>query len=367
MTAGRRVSLVMPVHNRAHLLDDVLAKLADNTTYENVELVAVDDGSTDGSTEMLREFAASGRFPHVNLIEHPSPKGAIASLNDGLNASTGEYVVQLDDDVTTETRGWIERMLDLMTIDDRVGVVTGKVVFDSGQIHACGVDVVGREGWHERTTTPAEPIGKRQWISRVEERVREGEGGAIETEVTEVDSGIGCCMMYRRDDALAVGGYDMEWSPVWFDDVDLCLKIRTLGKKVFYTPEVRVIHHFVARRVPDRAFRERLKPRRLAAAIVRRTGKFLPQPVRRAIERRFDIDMLAHYTIPQCRLLRHHHAYWRERWGWDARNPDMAEVRRRWGATEVCWAYDPERRAAGERIAKAFESMRAQQRAVATS
>jgi GT2 family glycosyltransferase len=366
VTGAPRVSLLMPVHNRAHLLDQVLDRLVENTTYENVELVTVDDGSTDGSTEMLRRFAASGRFPSVNLIEHSRSRGAIASLNAALDAASGELCVQLDDDVTIETPGWIERMVEFIQLEDAVGVVTGKVVFDSGDIHACGVNVVGEAGWHERTTTPAEPIGKRQWISRVEQRVPEGEGGEIERLPAEVDSGIGCCMMYRRADALAVGGYDPNWSPVWFDDVDLCLKIRTLGRKVFYTPEVRVIHHFVARRVPDRNLRERLKPRRVAAAIVRRVGKLLPQSVRRAVERRVNIDLLAHYTIPQCALLRHHHAYWRERWGWDARNPDMAEVRRRWGGTEICWATDPERRAAGERIVEAFETMR-EQRAIAAS
>jgi hypothetical protein len=160
-----------------------------------------------------------------------------------------------------------------------------------------------------------------------------------------------------------VGGYDPGWSPVWFDDVDLCLKIRTLGRKVFYTPEVRVIHHFVARRAPDRTLVERLKPRRLGRAFIRRVGKRLPHPLRRAIESRFDIDMLAHYTKEQCALLRHHHEFWRERWGWDARNPDMDAVLRRWGGTEICWAYDPERRAAGERIVAAYEALR-EERAV---
>ena len=183
------------------------------------------------------------------------------------------------------------------------------MIFDSGDIHACGVDVIGPEGWHERTTSPAEPVGRRQWLNRVAGRVPEGEGGEIEQRLAEVDSGIGCCMMYRRADALAVGGYDREWSPVWFDDVDLCLKIRTLGRKVFYVPDVRAIHHFAPRWEPGSPF-QRLKPRRFGRGIVRRIGKRLPRPARWAIERQFDIDLLGHYTNEQCARLRHHHRYW---------------------------------------------------------
>ena len=132
----------MPVHNRAHLLERVLERLVENTTYEHVELITVDDGSTDGSLDILRRWADGGRFRNMRLIQGPGG-GAIASLNTGLNAATGELCVQLDDDVTIETRGWIERMLDVMLLDEAVGVVTGKVIFDSGDIHACGVDVIG--------------------------------------------------------------------------------------------------------------------------------------------------------------------------------------------------------------------------------
>jgi GT2 family glycosyltransferase len=344
----------MPVHNRAHLLDLVLDRLAENTTYENLELIAVDDRSTDASLEMLRAFAASGRMPEVRVIEGPG-RGAIAALNAALEAATGELCVQLDDDVTVETHGWVERMLDLMLFDDSIGVVSAKVVFDNGEIHACGVHVVGPSGWHERTTEPQEPIGERQWINRIAGRVPEGEGGELESRVAEVDSGIGCCMMYRRDDALAAGGYDHEWSPVWFDDVDLCLKIRARGKKVFYTPRVRAIHHF-GHRSESKALRAKLTPPRVRRGLLRRLEKVLPRRAGRAIERRFDVDLLGYYTKEQCARLRHHHEYWRHKWGWDARNPDMDAVERRWGDTEVWWARDPERRAAGERIAAAYEA-----------
>ena len=56
--------------------------------------------------------------------------------------------------------------------------------------------------------------------------------------VAEVDGGIGCCMMYRREAALELGGYDPRWSPVWFDDLDLTMCLRREGLKVFYLPDV---------------------------------------------------------------------------------------------------------------------------------
>ena len=108
-----RVSIVMPVHNRARLLDLVLRRLTDNTTHPDVELIAVDDHSTDGSPELLRRWAESGRGPRMRVIESPG-RGAIDALNAGLQAAAGELCVQIDDDVTIETPGWIESMLELM-------------------------------------------------------------------------------------------------------------------------------------------------------------------------------------------------------------------------------------------------------------
>jgi GT2 family glycosyltransferase len=344
----------MPVRNRAHLLEAVLDRLARNTTYANTELVTVDDGSEDGSPEVLRRWATSGRLPRMKLVE-TSHRGAVASLNTALESATGEFCVQLDDDVTIETRGWIERMLELMAIDDAVGVVTGKVVFDSGEIHACGVNVIGPAGWHERGMRPMEPIGHRQWINRVAERPREGAGGEIEHRVAEVDSGIGCFMMFRRADALAAGGYDEQYSPVWFDDVDLCLGIRAIGRKIFYLPNVRAIHHFGARRTSEHGL-AMARLGHVAIATFRRVAGRLPPSAGAAVEQRYDFDLFRHYTREQCARLRHHHEYWRSKWGWDARNPDMDEVQRRWGHTEICWATDHERRAAGERIVGAYEA-----------
>jgi GT2 family glycosyltransferase len=354
VTAAPRVSLLMPVRNRAHLLDRVLERLAENTTYQNLELVTVDDRSEDASVEVLRRWAASGRIADMRVLANRGA-GAISALNTALDAAEGELCVQLDDDVTVETYGWVEQLVELMLTDDRVGVVTGKVVFDSGGLQCCGVNVVSPAGWHERPMMPSEPIGERRFLNRVRDRPEEGGGGQAERRPAEVDSGIGCCMMYRRDAALEAGGYDEHYSPVWFDDVDLCIAIRRLGLKAFCLPQVRAIHHFAARGGAHR----RADLRTVRAAAIRNTAGRLPAQLRAVAETRWDVDFQGHFTREQCTRLRHHHAYWRRKWGWDALNPDMDEVRRRWGGTEICWATDPDRRMAGEDIVAAFEARRA--------
>jgi hypothetical protein len=135
--------------------------------------------------------------------------------------------------------------------------------------------------------------------------------------------------MYRRADALEAGGYDLGFAPVWFDDIDLCMAIRRGGRKVFYLPDVEVLHHIEGRHGP--------RPRR----------PFLTR-VRGAVRRRLDPDSV--FTPEQRARCRHHYGYWRQKWGWDPLNPDLDAIARRWGGTEVAWALDPERRAAGEAI-----------------
>jgi GT2 family glycosyltransferase len=341
-----RVTLLLPNRNNAPVLDLVLARLATNTQYEDFELLVVDDGSTDDSLGILRRWRDSERFPELRLIERPHG-GAVEALNAGLAEAAGELVVQLDGDASIETEGWLRNMVDFFLSDGAVGVVTGKIVFDWGEIHTCGVDVVGSMGFHDRGAAITEPVGRRTYHQRVQ-RFREDDCTACDS-IAEVDGGIGCCMMYRRDVALEVGGYDKRWAPVWFDDLDLTMCIRRHGLKVFYLPEVRVVHH-VGRRIADEAI-----ARRVAITTRRRIGATLPANLRRRISQRLGLDLPPRQIWAR---LKHHYAYWQEKWGFDMLNPDMPAVLERWGGTEVCWRYDPELRDAGERIVAAYQADR---------
>ncbi len=335
------VTLLLPNRDNAGVLDLVLGRLAENTDYPDFELLVVDDGSTDGSVELLRRWRDSGRFADMRVIER-EPSGVVETLNAGLEAARGELVVQLDGDASVETPGWLDRMVAFFATDPKVGVVTGKIVFDWGQMHTCGVDMVGPEGFHDRGARITEPAGRRTDHQRVQ-RLRE-EDCPVCDPIAEVDGGIGCCMMYRREAALELGGYDLNWSPVWFDDLDLTMGMRREGLKVFYLPEVRVIHHVGKR--SGGAARARTRVRRAI-------GAALPPSLRYRISYGLGLDRPPDAIQER---LRHHYAYWREKWGWDILNPDMEALLARWGDTEVCWRYDDGMRAEGERIIEAFRA-----------
>jgi GT2 family glycosyltransferase len=338
------VSLLLPNRNNAPILGHVLDRLAANTTYPDVELVVVDDGSTDGSQEILRRWRDAHRFPEVRLIEREH-RGVVETLNTCLAETSGELVVQLDADASVETPGWLEPMVSFFESDQRIGVVTGKVVFDWGEIHTCGVDVIGPTGFHDRGAVITEPIGRRTDHQRVI-RFREGDCPTCEV-MAEVDGGIGCCMMYRREVGVELGGYDPGYAPVWFDDLDLTIGIRRHGLKVFFMPQVRVIHH-VGRRMAGEPL-----PQRAARTIRKRIGAPLPPATRRKISQTLNLDRPPR---GKWERLQHHYAYWREKWGFDMLNPDMDEVRTRWGETEICWSLDPEMRAVGEQIVSGFQA-----------
>ena len=338
------VSLIMPNKNNEPVLDLFLERLRDNTTGPEFELIVVDDGSTDRSREILRRWRDSRDFDRFTLIERDA-SGIIETLNAGLAEACGDVVVRLDGDATIETPGWLERMLAFHGSDERIGVVVAKIVFDSGHVHSYGMNVVGPEGVHDRGTRLTEPVGRRTLDINVERPLAvEGDQGG---EIAEVDAAIGCCTMFARELATEIGGFDTIYNPVGFEDFDFALGARRLGRKVFFFPEVEVVHRLTLRNPrTDGSSLEWLLWR-----LRRRVGNLFPQAARNAVAR---AARLGDHDPARIALLRRHYESWRRKWGWDPINPDMDAILDRYGGTEVCWRYDAARRRAGEEIIAAW-------------
>jgi len=127
-----RVSVLMTIYNAGPFLgpavDGLLAQ-----TFRDFEVVAVENGSTDGSKDVLRQYAASN--PRVKLIDLPQNVGRTRALNIALNAAQGEYIAVLDaDDLTVPDR--FERQVHLLDRDPSVVLVAGgmRFIYEKGAV-----------------------------------------------------------------------------------------------------------------------------------------------------------------------------------------------------------------------------------------
>ena len=104
-----RVSVFMPVYNGERYLAEAVQSVLDQS-YRDLEFVAVDDGSTDGSAKILKSFA--DRDARVRFVSRPN-KGAAAASNEALSMCVGEFVARLDaDDVCIPGR--IQKQVDFL-------------------------------------------------------------------------------------------------------------------------------------------------------------------------------------------------------------------------------------------------------------
>jgi GT2 family glycosyltransferase len=341
------VSLLLPNRDNERILELTLERLLEHTTYPNFELIVIDDASTDDSLSILRRWRDERRFDNFTLLEREH-SGVAKSLNAGAEVASGELLVQLDGDATVETPGWLERMVSFHQSDERVGVVTPLVTFEtSGRIHAAGINIVSEEGMHDRGTRPKEPAGQRTFHSIVE-RMTQKEAGSLVTAPAEVDSSLGVHMLFSREIYDELGGYDEGFSPVWFEDLDLALSSRRLGYKVFFVPGVHIVHRPNLR--GDRTAHS--AGRRMAKSLRSAVAKAVPQGLRRKVREAEQKN--TSYRPHEIRRVQSHYEHFREKWGWDLMNPDMDAVLEQYGDTEVCWAYDPARKAAGNAIAASW-------------
>jgi len=101
------VSFVIPVHNGAPWLEDVLKSVLAQADGRAMEIVAVEDGSTDRSPEILAQYETRGL---VRVVPGPR-RGATAALNEGIRRAVHPIICQVDQDVILQ-RGWMTRLLD---------------------------------------------------------------------------------------------------------------------------------------------------------------------------------------------------------------------------------------------------------------
>jgi len=215
--ARPRASIVVPVYNNLPYTAACLASIAEHGGSESFEVIVVDDCSSDGTAEHLA--ACHG----LTVIRNRDNSGFIASCNRGAQAARGEFLVFLNND-TTLTDGWLDALLATFTQFPDAGIAGARLVYPDGRLQEAG-GIVFRDGsgWN---------------YGRGDEPDRPDYAFACEADYVS-----GACLAIRRDAFLQLGGFDNHYAPAYYEDTDLCFRMRSIGKRVIYQPACTVIHH----------------------------------------------------------------------------------------------------------------------------
>ncbi|KAA0108500.1 glycosyltransferase [Methylobacterium sp. P1-11] len=218
------VSVVIPSRDRLDLITRVCRGVLHETAYPSIELIIVDNGSTDPA--VLEHYATLRGDARVRILMDPQPFNFAAMVNAGVAVASGAVVVLLNNDVAVLEPGWLEAMV-RQACRPNVGAVGAKLLYGDGTLQHVGVVVgLGGRAGHILRRRPGDTPGH---LGRLR----------VAHEVSAVTA---ACLAVAREKYLAVGGFDAEAFPVDFNDVDFCLRLGAAGWKTVWTPAATLAH-----------------------------------------------------------------------------------------------------------------------------
>ncbi|MDG1904916.1 MAG: glycosyltransferase [Arenicella sp.] len=220
------VSIVIPFKDKPELLEACLTSILNRSTYANFEIVGVSNNSERAeTTEMMERFCELDS--RVKFVEHNIPFNFSAICNYGVEHSTGEYVVLLNNDIEIISSDWLERLLEHAQRPE-IGAVGGKLLYPDGRIQHAGIVVgmVGAAG-HPHKFFPDNHIGYHGRLHMV----------------YNVSAVTGAMLMVARNKYNQVDGLDSQDLAVAYNDVDFCLKLMDAGFTNLFTPHCKATHH----------------------------------------------------------------------------------------------------------------------------
>ena len=220
------VSILIP--NKDHIKDltRCIESIRILSTYDNFEIIIIENNSTEEITFRYYEYLAS--LNNVRVIRYPYGFNYSAINNYGARYAKGEYLLLLNNDTEVITLEWIEEMLMYAKRPD-VGAVGAKLYYEDDTVQHAGI-VVG--------------LGAHRAAGHVHYRVPKDAKGYMGKlhYVQNVSAVTGACLMVKKSLYDELGGLDEQFT-VAFNDVDFCLRAMEKGYLNIFTPDAELYHY----------------------------------------------------------------------------------------------------------------------------
>ncbi|MBI4831277.1 MAG: glycosyltransferase family 2 protein [Candidatus Lindowbacteria bacterium] len=213
---GQTVSVVIPNYNGEPCLSECLDSLV-NQTYENLEVILVDNASVDGSATLVET-----RYPNVRLTRLPSNRGFAAAVNAGISVSRGQFVVILNNDTRAEP-DFIQELFIALQEEHSAAMAAPKMLFARNPriINSLGLgyNVTGSNHDVGFGLEDSARFGARNWVF----------------------GPCGGAGMFRRSLIEDAGPFDEDFF-MYYEDVDYSFRAQLLGYKCIFVPTARIYH-----------------------------------------------------------------------------------------------------------------------------
>ena len=218
-----KVSVIIPHWNGIDILSDCLDSLNKNS-YSNLEIIVVDNASSDGSAEWI-----SSNYPEIKLIQNNKNYGYAGGCNIGAEQSSGDYLIFLNND-TIQNEDFIERLADFLNLNPQVSAVQPKILnyFDRDKFDYAG----GCGGWLDILGFP---FARGRLFQNIETDKNQYE------KIRPIFWASGTALMIRKKVFDQLDGFDSTFF-AHQEEIDLCWKIHLLGNQVWSMPGAVVYH-----------------------------------------------------------------------------------------------------------------------------
>lgn len=228
------ISIIIPTRDHADLLQRCLTSLA-ATEWPFMEILIVDNGSSDeNALALLRE---SAERPDVRVLHRPGVFNYADLNNAAVHEAMGDLVCFLNNDTEALSPDWLREMASLLlAAGSDGGCVGAKLLWPNNLVQHGGVIV----GIHQLACH----VGN-QWLD--DEPGYQNRNAFVQ----QYSAVTAACMLTHKKLFQDLGGFDARRFPIAFNDVDYCLRLRAAGKKIFWSPHARLLHHESASRGKD--------------------------------------------------------------------------------------------------------------------
>ncbi len=220
------VSIIIPTKDLADTLDVCLKSVFAKTTYDNYEVIVIDNGSVESKTSRCFASWQQRQPERFKCYDYNVPFNYSQINNYAVSQAQGDYLLFLNNDTEVITPDWLEAMVE-QAQRPSIGAVGSKLLYPDDTIQHAGVvlgigGVAGHSHKHLHTSQPG-------YISQA-------------VSINNYSAVTAACLMCRREVFEKVGGFEEDLA-IAFNDVDFCLKIASQGYRNIYLPHV-VLYHY---------------------------------------------------------------------------------------------------------------------------